>query len=36
VLKFKHVLVGGGIVLAIIGHLGDGTTRQEVVFWLAS
>jgi hypothetical protein len=33
VLKFEHVLLGGGIVLAIIGHLRDGTATQEVVFW---
>jgi hypothetical protein len=33
-IKLKHVLIAGGIVLVIIGHLGDGTATREVAFWL--
>jgi hypothetical protein len=33
-IKPKHVLSAGGIVLVIIGHLGDGTATREVAFWL--
>jgi len=35
-IKLKHVLIAGGIVLVIIGHLGDGTATREVAFWLES
>ncbi len=30
----KHVLLAVGIVLVIIGHLGDGTATREAAFWL--
>jgi len=33
-IKLKHVLIGGGIVLVVIGHLGDGTATREAAFWL--
>ena len=33
-IKLKHVFIAGGIVLVIIGHLGDGTATREVTFWL--
>ncbi len=33
-IKPRHVLVALGIVLVIIGHLGDGTATREVAFWL--
>ena len=30
----QHVLLAAGIVLVIIGHLGDGTPTREAAFWL--
>jgi hypothetical protein len=30
----QHVLLAAGIVLVIIGHLGDGTATREAAFWL--
>jgi hypothetical protein len=30
----KQVLLAVGIVLVIIGHLGDGTATREAAFWL--
>ncbi len=33
-IKPRYVLVALGIVLVMIGHLGDGTATREVAFWL--
>ncbi len=33
-IKPPQILVAFGIVLVILGHLGDGTAFREVAFWL--
>jgi hypothetical protein len=33
-IKPRQILVTFGIVLVILGHLGDGTAFREVAFWL--
>jgi hypothetical protein len=32
-IKPPHILVAFGIVLVILGHLGDGTAFREAAFW---
>jgi hypothetical protein len=33
-IKPPHILVAFGIVLVILGHLGDGTAFREAAFWV--
>jgi hypothetical protein len=33
-IKARQILAAFGVVLVILGHLGDGTVFREAAFWL--